>query len=100
MMKFGKWLAYSCEDIKGFIYDYIDHQLPILTRKRFDLHIKMCKNCSDYFKLYQTTASPQNFIQENPIPHELKDKTLSFLEDQGIVDKLDGENERPSPTED
>jgi len=76
---------YNCDQVAEFVYDYMENRLNFFTRKRFNMHLKTCPNCNQYVKLYSSAANPQEFLQENPIPPELTEKTLSFLEEEGIL---------------
>lgn len=78
---------YNCDQVAGFVYDYAEKNLSFVTRQRFELHLKTCKGCREYVELYSSAANPHEFLQENPIPSELEEKTLSFLEQEGILKK-------------
>jgi len=84
-------LMYNCDQISEFIYDYVEGKVSFITRARFDMHLKACKNCRQYVYLYSTAANPVKFIEENPLPEELKEKTISFLKSEGILEEKDEE---------
>lgn len=73
-------VIYPCDQIVEFTYDYLEGALPPLTLLRFHLHLRTCKGCKEFVRLYRAAANPAAFLHENPIPTELKDYTLLFLE--------------------
>ena len=69
----------SCEQVNQFIIDYLEDNLPTPTRKKFDMHIKMCKNCSAFFDQYNDTVAVVNEHGQLEIPEDLATMTLEFL---------------------
>ncbi len=77
----------ECEAIPKFIYQYLEGELNFLVKSRFDLHLKMCKNCHEYFQMYRAAANPEEFKKNVPLPEELEQKTLDFLKKEGILEE-------------
>ncbi len=87
MNKTMKKLFFSCTQIRNFLYDYLEHNLSGITQFRFETHLKMCPECKEYFELYKAAANPNDYMESSPVPPELYDKTLHFLENEGILKK-------------
>ncbi len=56
----GVMMAYmpmmmTCQQFEDFIVDYLEDALPKKTRKAFEFHIRMCRECRDYLAAYQRT---------------------------------------------
>ena len=85
---------YPCEQVREFMYDYLEEKLPMVTSVRFHLHLNLCPPCREYLYLYRTAANAQAFRKENPVPDECLDSTLDFLKRAGIVsaDAEDGDD--------
>ena len=45
----------SCAEVEVFIQDYLSGDLPAGIRRRFDFHIRLCRECRDYLAAYQRT---------------------------------------------
>ena len=71
---------YPCVKIPDLAYDYLEHRLPVVTALRFRAHLKLCKGCNEFVRLYRQAADPVTFLDETPVPPELVERTLSFLD--------------------
>ncbi|WP_299732128.1 zf-HC2 domain-containing protein [uncultured Tateyamaria sp.] len=47
----------NCEEIEGFILDYLEDELPKCQRQPFNVHLAMCKSCRTYLADYKTTLT-------------------------------------------
>jgi anti-sigma factor RsiW len=45
----------TCREFEDFITDYLDNELSASQRSRFELHIRLCKECKQYLQAYQRT---------------------------------------------
>ncbi len=45
----------TCREFEGFVVDYLDNELPDRQRSKFELHLRVCKECRQYLKAYQRT---------------------------------------------
>jgi predicted anti-sigma-YlaC factor YlaD len=80
-------LAYPCAQIREFVYDYLEGDLPGIVRLRFRVHLMGCKDCRGFVRLYRLAANPAAFREETPPPAEMLDRTLRFLEREGVLPK-------------
>ena len=43
----------TCREFEAFVIAYLDDELPAKQRKRFELHLKICRECREYLAAYQ-----------------------------------------------
>ena len=67
----------TCEELEGFIADYVEGTLPENQKRELEKHLKGCSVCVDYIQEYRNTIeiSQLPFKEENnevcEIPDEL-----------------------------
>jgi hypothetical protein len=103
MMKLLSIPLYSCGKVRDLLYDALDGSLAPMVSLRFRLHLKACAPCREYLRLYTMAADMKSFRRDNPPPTDLMDRTLAFLERQGIAapapetDRPEGTGSAPPP---
>lgn len=45
----------TCRELADFIADYLSGDLPVGVRTRFELHLRVCRNCRTYLSGYKAT---------------------------------------------
>lgn len=45
----------DCEEFEAFIFDYLEGNLSRPQRIKFEMHLKLCRECRDYVKTYKAT---------------------------------------------
>ncbi len=45
----------NCEQLEGFVVDYLENSLPVEQHEEFVKHLGQCPDCEQYIKNYQTT---------------------------------------------
>ncbi|MCH8887362.1 MAG: hypothetical protein IIC13_12300 [SAR324 cluster bacterium] len=84
-------------EIREFLIDYVENQLPIAKKFQFWFHLVLCKDCNSYLRRYNSSVKlSQNFLDDPP-PEKLVHLTLKFLEERMPEDKKKGE-EAPNPS--
>lgn len=74
----------SCKDVTEKADDYLDENLPMLTRISFRLHLFMCVRCSRYVDQIKLTIGVLNRMQESSAcSDEHAHQTLEKLKKQG-----------------
>ncbi|HKI98542.1 MAG TPA: zf-HC2 domain-containing protein [bacterium] len=89
-----KLLAGTHAEVREFLLDYLERELPLLKRWQFRLHLLMCPNCSAYLSRYRSSVSLARNYLDDPPPPELVDLTLQFLAQR--LPEQDG-NASPTP---
>lgn len=88
-------VAYPCDSIRDFVYDYLEGGLPSIVGLRFRLHLVGCRDCRGFVRLYRMAANPGTFREEVEPPPEMLDRTLRFLEEKGLA-RSEAETKPPS----
>jgi len=44
----------SCVEFEAFILAYLDDELPRRQKIVFEMHLRLCRECRDYLKVYRT----------------------------------------------
>ena len=47
----------NCEEFEAFIVDYLEENLSRSQRIKFDMHLKLCRECRDYLQSYKATMN-------------------------------------------
>ena len=47
----------SCRKVEEFLMAYLEKELNLLSRLRFQFHLAICSNCRNYMKEYQNTVA-------------------------------------------
>ncbi len=68
-----------CEDIRTFLMDYLDNELPVGDSLIFRLHLLLCTVCRRYMNKYKDSVSLAKSIMDDPPPPELVNLTTEFL---------------------
>lgn len=73
----------TCVEFEEFILSYLDGTLPEAQRKKFEWHIRFCRECREYLAAYKLAieAARASFGQETPstpaeIPQDLANAIL------------------------
>ena len=80
-------LMVTCQELEGFMVDYLDGTLPRAQRRKFDLHLRLCPDCWRYLEAYQRTISLSQAACRDPdapvpadVPEELVKAILAARE--------------------
>jgi len=88
MLKYMPGLI-TCSQFDKFITSYLDGELDKREHLKFELHLKMCRECRDYLAAYQRTVdlsrsvfkTPQERFQQK-VPDHLIKAILDARKDQ------------------
>ena len=47
----------NCEEFEAFIVNYLEGNLSRPQRIKFDMHLKLCRECRDYLQSYKATMN-------------------------------------------
>ena len=77
----------TCQQLEGFMVDYLEGTLPKGQRRKFDLHLRLCPDCWRYLEAYQRTISLSRAACRDPdapvpadVPEELVKAILAARE--------------------
>lgn len=77
-------LLITCGEVEEFIQDYLADALPAGIRRKFDLHIRICRECKAYLRAYKRTIElgraafddPDEAVSES-VPEDLVQAILA-----------------------
>ena len=69
----------SCEEVRTFLMDYLDGELPAIESFLFRLHMLICLACRRYLGRYKDSTALAMRILDDPPPPELVNLSLEFL---------------------
>jgi len=84
-------IVFTCDQVRNFMYDYLDEKLPTFTSTRFHLHLNLCTECRQYLFLYKKAANAKAFRDKHPAPEEFLNATMDFLKKEGVLSREESE---------
>ena len=69
-------------EVREFLLHYLEHDLPLLKRLQFRMHLLMCPGCSTYLRKYRASVELSQAYLNDPPPPELVELTLKFLDER------------------
>ena len=70
----------SCEQVVGFIADYLTGTLDPETTAAFEVHLRGCDDCVAFLNTYQRTIAAIRSLRFDDIPAEMEARVRRFLE--------------------
>ena len=68
----------TCREFEAFIIEYLSDELPPKQRKKFEWHIKLCRECREYLEAYRTSMEISKLeskygtdIHQDDVPEDL-----------------------------
>lgn len=84
----------TCREFESFVLDYLAGELPAAQLRRFEWHLKLCRECRDYLQAYhasleigKTALGPPSAPVPDSVPEDLIKAILDAREDQGATDE-------------
>jgi len=75
-------LMLTCQELEGFMVDYIDGRLPERQRRKFDLHLRLCRDCRRYIEAYKSgiTLCQAAFAEPGgPLPEDVPEELVKAI---------------------
>jgi hypothetical protein len=70
----------TCEQVIGFIADYLTGALDPETTAAFEVHLRGCDDCVAFLNTYQRTIAAVQSLRFDDIPAEMEARVRRFLE--------------------
>ena len=77
----------TCVEFEGFILSYLEGTLPEVQRRRFEWHIRFCRECRKYLVAYRRTVELEKAVFADPgaqvpgdVPEDLVQAVLKARE--------------------
>jgi anti-sigma factor RsiW len=74
----------TCREFESFVTDYLEGGLPPAQRRRFEWHLKLCRECRDYLQAYQTSLAIGKAAFESssaPVPEDVPEDLVKAVLD-------------------
>jgi len=52
----------TCKEFDDFVQSYFDNEISDFKRTRFERHLRICRECSDYLAAYKRTIELGNAV--------------------------------------
>jgi len=72
----------TCKEFDGFMVDYLDNELSDKQRSKFELHIRMCRECRQYLDAYQRTIEVSQAAcssADDAVPNDVPDDLVKAI---------------------
>ena len=54
-------------EIREFLIDYVENQLPVAKKFQFWIHLVLCEDCNSYLRRYNSSVKiSRNFLEDPP----------------------------------
>lgn len=74
----------TCREFEDFIHDYLAGDLPKKQARRFEWHLKICRECRDYLRAYETSLEIGKSMLGSPsapLPKEVPEDLIKAIID-------------------
>lgn len=72
----------SCQEINGFLAEYVDGTLDPEVSKQYHTHLGKCGTCGSYLEQYEETIRLARECRDSELPEDLVEHTLAFLRER------------------
>ena len=69
----------TCRDFAEFLLEYVEGQLPLEARRRFDEHLAICPDCVQYLQHYTETIKAGRLAMADDLPDDVPDELVSAI---------------------
>jgi len=72
----------TCREFDGFISGYLDGELPDRWRSRFEMHMRICRECRQYLQAYQRTIEVGRAVftsPDEPVPDDVPESLINTI---------------------
>jgi len=70
----------TCKQITELVTDYVEGDLSLLDRLRFQLHLGMCRHCRAYVRQMKLTAKALRRLPAPELPSRVEQELLRRFE--------------------
>lgn len=92
LSRFKRWLKgqmlkrmhgmLTCREFEEFVLAYLDGELTQKQLTRFNLHLRICRECRDYMAAYQRALDINKAVlgaSEEPVPDDVPDDLIKAI---------------------
>ena len=70
-----------CQELVELVTEYLENQLPVSTRLRFEAHLTQCSGCRTYLEQMRQTIRAMGWLPTESIEPEARDRLLEVFRD-------------------
>jgi anti-sigma factor RsiW len=71
----------TCQELVELVTEYLENQLPVSTRQRFEAHLAQCSGCRAYLEQMRQTIRSMGRLPTESIEPEARDRLLELFRD-------------------
>jgi len=74
----------TCREFEEFVLSYLDGDLPTKQAKRFEWHLRLCRECREYLAAYKRTIEIGKAVLGPPdetVPEDVPEDLISAVLD-------------------
>ncbi len=71
----------TCRELVQLVTDYLEGDLSKRDRRRFERHLRTCKDCPTYVQQMRDTIRLAGVLREDDLRPEIRDELLSVFRD-------------------
>jgi len=71
----------TCQEIAALLSDYLEGQLSLWQRMRFQLHLGMCASCRAYLHQLQATIGAARRLEPADVPPDVMEALIRRFRD-------------------
>lgn len=71
----------TCRELTELVTDYLEGQLSLGQRLRFQLHLGMCRHCRGYLKHMRNTIRMLGNLRRDAVPPQVPEELLRRFRD-------------------
>ena len=72
----------TCRELEEFISDYVDGNLPTITKAKFTVHLLICRDCKSYISAYMRSIEMGKKMCEkldSEAPEDVPEELIAFV---------------------
>jgi len=66
----------TCQQMTELVTSYLERDMRLWTRLRFELHLGMCQHCRRYLRQMRETIAAAGSLPQVEIPEDVRDELM------------------------
>jgi len=71
----------SCQQLTELVTEYLEGEMSLGGRLRFQVHLGMCSHCRRYLAQMRATVNTLGQVPDEPIPDQVRDELMERFRD-------------------
>jgi anti-sigma factor (TIGR02949 family) len=69
----------TCAEVVEVVTEYLEDEMPLRDKERFEEHLAFCDGCSTYFEQMRATIAATGQLRAEDIPPQLQERLLAVF---------------------